>query len=93
MTTHASEPELSFVFEGRVSVSAEQHIGSGPHDRLMLIPITGGTVRGPRLNGEVVGVGVNLAPSTGNPVLHAETVAITMAAAALNLETETRLQV
>lgn len=33
--------------------------------------------------GAVVGVGVNLAPATGNPVLHAETVAITMAAAAL----------
>ncbi len=33
--------------------------------------------------GEVVGVGVNLAQPTGNPVLHAETVAITMASAAL----------
>ncbi len=33
--------------------------------------------------GEIVGVGANLAPPTGNPVLHAETVAITMAASAL----------
>lgn len=30
--------------------------------------------------GEIVSVGVNLAPSTGNPVLHAETVAISLAA-------------
>lgn len=30
--------------------------------------------------GEVVSVGVNLAPSSGNPVLHAETVAISLAA-------------
>ena len=34
-------------------------------------------------SGVVAGVGVNLAPPTGNPVLHAETVAISMAAQAL----------
>jgi tRNA(Arg) A34 adenosine deaminase TadA len=34
-------------------------------------------------SGEVAGVGVNLVPPTGNPLLHAETVAITMAAQAL----------
>ncbi len=33
--------------------------------------------------GEVIGVGVNLAQATGNPVLHAETVALTMAAGRL----------
>jgi tRNA(Arg) A34 adenosine deaminase TadA len=33
--------------------------------------------------GEVVSVGVNLVPPTGNPVLHAETVAISLAAEAL----------
>jgi len=31
--------------------------------------------------GEIVSVGVNLVPSTGNPVLHAETVALSLAAA------------
>ena len=30
-------------------------------------------------SGEIVSVGVNLAPSSGNPVLHAETVAISLA--------------
>ncbi len=33
--------------------------------------------------GEIIGIGVNLVPATGNPVLHAETVALTMAAARL----------
>lgn len=31
--------------------------------------------------GEIVSVGVNLVPATGNPVLHAETVALSLAAA------------
>jgi tRNA(Arg) A34 adenosine deaminase TadA len=34
-------------------------------------------------SGEVIGVGVNLAMSSGNPLLHAETVAISMAGARL----------
>ena len=32
-------------------------------------------------SGEIASVGVNLVPPTGNPVLHAETVALTLAAA------------
>ena len=42
----------------------------------------GAVVRGDS-SGEIVGVGVNLVPPTANPVLHAETVALSLAAARL----------
>ncbi|MGX5696020.1 DUF3237 domain-containing protein [Agromyces soli] len=48
------QPELEFVFELRVSVGAEQHVGRGPDEELGFTPITGGTVDGPRLSGEVL---------------------------------------
>ena len=42
----------------------------------------GAVVRGDS-SGEIVSVGVNLVPPTANPVLHAETVALSLAAARL----------
>lgn len=47
-------PELEFVFELRVEVGEEQHIGRGPGEELGFTPITGGTVEGPRLSGAVL---------------------------------------
>lgn len=44
----------------------------------------GAVVRAER-SGEIVAVGINLAMPTGNPVLHAETVAISLAARALEM--------
>ena len=64
-TTEFAEPQLTFAFEARVSVAAEQHIGRGPNERLTLIPITGGTVSGPRLNGTVLGIGADWCTERG----------------------------
>jgi hypothetical protein len=43
-----------FVFEARVSVSPPLVVGDGPRGLRRIIPITGGTVEGPRLRGTVV---------------------------------------
>lgn len=51
------EPELEFVFELRVAVGPEQHIGRGPGEELGFTPIIGGTVSGPALGGEVLAGG------------------------------------
>lgn len=48
------EPRLEFVCELRVSVAPDVHIGRGPDEQLTFTPITGGTVTGPRLTGEVL---------------------------------------
>jgi hypothetical protein len=55
--SHAGEaPPLSteFVFEARVSVDQPLVIGDSSHGLRRVIPITGGTVSGPRLNGRVL---------------------------------------
>lgn len=51
------EPQLEFVCELRVSVAPDLHIGRGPDEQLSFTPITGGTVSGPRLSGEVLAGG------------------------------------
>lgn len=51
------KPELEFVFELRVAVGAEQHIGRSPDEELGFTPIVGGTVAGPALEGEVLAGG------------------------------------
>jgi hypothetical protein len=48
------EPVLTFAFEARVDVGPEERVGNGDGDVLYFVPITGGTVRGPRLSGTVV---------------------------------------
>jgi hypothetical protein len=47
-------PQLRFAFEARVDVAQSQHIGHGSGDVLDFTPITGGTVDGPRLRGNIV---------------------------------------
>jgi hypothetical protein len=50
------EPELRsrFAFEANVSVAAPLVVGEGAVGLRRIVPITGGTVKGPRLNGRVV---------------------------------------
>jgi hypothetical protein len=48
------DPVLEFVFEIRVSVEDGWHIGRSDDEQLWFTPITGGTVDGPRLCGEVL---------------------------------------
>ncbi len=48
------EPILEYVFELRVDVDPEFHIGRSVDERLGFTPITGGTVAGPLLNGEIL---------------------------------------
>lgn len=47
-------PTLHHVFTARVTVSAPLELGDTPTGRRRVIPITGGTVEGPRLRGIVV---------------------------------------
>ncbi|MGF0313296.1 DUF3237 domain-containing protein [Rhodococcus sp. IEGM1428] len=51
------EPELEFVFEIRVRVSDELRIGRSAQEVLHFVPITGGTVTGPKMTGEVLSYG------------------------------------
>ena len=48
------EPQLRFAFEARVDIGPSEHVGHGSGDVLDFTPITGGTVDGPRLRGNIV---------------------------------------
>jgi len=48
-----------FAFEARVSISPPLVIGDGPRGLRRVIPITGGTVQGPRLEGSIVPGGLD----------------------------------
>jgi hypothetical protein len=47
-------PSLRYAFEARVEVGPEEHVGHGPGDEVLFVPIVGGTVTGPLLEGVVV---------------------------------------
>lgn len=47
-------PVIEFVFEIRATIDPDLHIGRGPDEKLSFTPISGGSVAGPRLNGEVL---------------------------------------
>ena len=49
-----SEPVLEYVFEIRVNVDPDIHLGRGADEVLAFTPITGGTVDGPLLSGTVL---------------------------------------
>lgn len=55
--TDIPTPELEFAFELRVSVAEGWHVGRGEDEKLWFTPITGGTVAGPLLNGDVLAGG------------------------------------
>ncbi|MBB6095800.1 hypothetical protein HNQ60_004691 [Povalibacter uvarum] len=50
----ASEVRSRFAFEARVSVSTPQVVGPSSHGLRRIVPITGGTFAGPRIEGTVV---------------------------------------
>lgn len=50
-------PSLTYAFEIRAAVAPSLHIGHGDGERTEFTPITGGSVRGPRLNGTVLAGG------------------------------------
>jgi hypothetical protein len=47
-------PKLTFAFELRAQVGPPVEIGTVPHGRRRIVPILGGTVRGPELEAKVV---------------------------------------
>ena len=47
-------PKIEFVFEERVTLAPAIVLGDAPAGRRQYIPITGGTIAGPRLNGRVI---------------------------------------
>lgn len=47
-------PRVEFAFEERVTLSPAVVLGDTPFGRRQYIPITGGTIAGPRLKGEVI---------------------------------------
>lgn len=57
LATTLPEPQLEYAFEIRVDVSADLRIGRGADELLTFTPITGGTVDGPLLRGEVLAGG------------------------------------
>jgi hypothetical protein len=52
-------PALEFCFEARVSIDAPLVIDPGPHALRRIIPIKGGTVKGPRFEGRVLAGGAD----------------------------------
>lgn len=50
----ATPPTLTFAFELRAEVGPPMEIGEVPHGRRRIVPILGGTVRGPQFNAKVV---------------------------------------
>lgn len=55
--TALPEPKLEYAFEIRVDVDPDLRIGRGSDELLTFTPITGGTVVGPLLTGEVLAGG------------------------------------
>ena len=47
-------PGLSHVFDIEALVAATRDLGATPHGRRRIVPILGGTVRGPRLEAEIL---------------------------------------
>lgn len=52
--TRPTTPGLEFVFAITAQIDAARSAGPAPHGERLHIPITGGTVAGPRLNGHIL---------------------------------------
>ncbi|MEJ6488928.1 DUF3237 domain-containing protein [Leucobacter sp. USCH14] len=50
-------PSLEFVFEIRATIGHDLHVGRGVDEALSFTPVTGGSVHGPALTGEVLSGG------------------------------------
>jgi len=57
--TEPAPPRLVFAFELRARVAAPIEVGQVKHGRRRIVPIEGGTVSGPMLNGTVTAGGAN----------------------------------
>ncbi|HEX7235874.1 MAG TPA: DUF3237 domain-containing protein [Gammaproteobacteria bacterium] len=53
-TESPAPPKLTFAFELRAQVGPPTEIGQVPHGRRRIVPILGGTVKGPQLNATVL---------------------------------------
>src|SRR4029078_4023903 len=53
------EPKLTFAFEVRATVGAPLEVGNVAQGRRRIVPITGGTVEGSGLRGQVMNVGAD----------------------------------
>lgn len=60
------DPVLEFAFEARVTCAPSERIGHGAGEELWFTPIVGGTVDGPRLQGEVVAGGGDWSTTRGD---------------------------
>jgi hypothetical protein len=72
VTRRLPDPCLTFAFEVHVDVAPMVPVGGSGTDPLMFFPITGGTVTGPRLNGEVLPGGGDWATGRGDLVTELE---------------------
>lgn len=70
--TALPDPRLTFVFEAVVDVDPMVHVGGRGSDPLIFIPITGGTVCGPRLNGTIIAGGGDWATERSDLVTELE---------------------
>lgn len=69
---HSPEIGLAFAFEIRAEIAAPIDGGPGRNGQRRIIPITGGTVTGPRLSGRVLpGADFELIRADGNSVVEA----------------------
>ncbi|MYW67343.1 DUF3237 family protein [Streptomyces sp. SID8379] len=63
--TSPTSPTLSYAFEIRAEIATPLHIGHGTGEHTEFTPITGGTVRGPRLTGTVLSGGGDWSSTRG----------------------------
>ncbi|KAF3407509.1 UPF0311 protein [Talaromyces pinophilus] len=66
-------PTLQYLFSVQCAVDPPVEIGNGPYGRRRCVPITGGTVRGKHLNGEVLPVGADFMLVEENQTVHVNT--------------------
>jgi hypothetical protein len=64
-TDKLESPQLEFVFEELVTLGRTEHPGKTPFGERNIVPITGGTVTGPRIKGMVIPGGWDWQLSTG----------------------------
>lgn len=62
----STTPALEFVFEIRAHIAEKLHVGHGAGESTEVIPITGGTVAGPRLNATVLPGGADWSSVRGD---------------------------
>ncbi|HYM35180.1 MAG TPA: DUF3237 domain-containing protein [Steroidobacteraceae bacterium] len=67
-----SAPALEFVFEAHVAIDQPKVVGNGPQGLRRIVPITGGTFTGPKINGQIVPGGADWQFVRSDQVLQVE---------------------